>query len=94
MQQCEINGAEIHSRAGLHDVLSRTLQLPAWYGRNLDALHDCLTDISTDTILYITHPDALRTGLDAYAEIFLQVLTDAAGENPHFHYEIKEEAAT
>lgn len=34
--------AEIRDEAALHDALARGLDLPAHYGRNLDALWDCL----------------------------------------------------
>ena len=33
----------------VHNYLANALQFPAWYGRNLDALYDCLTDCRTDT---------------------------------------------
>ena len=29
----------------LHRALAEGLHFPAWYGGNLDALHDCLTDL-------------------------------------------------
>jgi RNAse (barnase) inhibitor barstar len=36
-------GACVNRRAALIE-LGRVLDLPQWYGANLDALHDCLTD--------------------------------------------------
>ena len=40
-----LDGRTIDSRETLHQTLFELLQLPAWYGRNLDALYDCLTDL-------------------------------------------------
>ena len=41
-----IDCAAIGSREDLHRTFSEALSFPAWYGSNLDALHDCLTEIS------------------------------------------------
>ncbi|MGE0723574.1 MAG: barstar family protein [Alphaproteobacteria bacterium] len=38
-----IDGARVRSLAEAHDYLARGLGLPPHYGRNLDALYDCLT---------------------------------------------------
>jgi len=38
-----IDGSRIASEEDLHDVISKGLALPNWYGRNLDALWDVLT---------------------------------------------------
>ena len=35
----------------LHRALAEGLHFPAWYGGNLDALHDCLTDLNEPTAL-------------------------------------------
>ena len=42
---CILDGNNITNRETLHDTLATSLQLPDWYGRNLDALYDCLLDI-------------------------------------------------
>ena len=42
-----LDGRTIDSRETLHQRLFELLHFPAWYGRNLDALHDCLTDLRT-----------------------------------------------
>lgn len=43
-----IDLSNVLNRAQLHDLLSEALCLPAYYGRNLDALWDCLTgDLET-----------------------------------------------
>ena len=76
-----IDGEGICDREMLHEVLARELGLPPWYGRNLDALHDCLTGPREDTEIRILHPDALRQALGGYADALLAVLRDAAAES-------------
>ena len=80
-----IDGEAIATRGALHDALAEQLSLPSWYGRNLDALYDSLTDLDEETELHILHAAALRTRLGRYAGAFLRVLRDVEEENPRFH---------
>ncbi|MBR4546311.1 MAG: barstar family protein [Oscillibacter sp.] len=79
-----MEGGNIHTRDELHDALIRALNLPTWYGRNLDALYDCLTESKMDTELRLLHPGRLEEALGGYARTLISVLRDAAAENPHF----------
>lgn len=77
MKEILINCAEIRSMAEMHDVLARKLNFPEWYGRNLDALHDCLTSLCEETKITFLHFPALpfrSAGL-------LNVLRDSESEN-------------
>lgn len=38
--------ARIEARGDPLDALARALQFPGWFGRNWDALEDCLSDLS------------------------------------------------
>ena len=68
----------------LHRALADGLRFPAWYGGNLDALHDCLTDLTEPTELVICGKDAPDTLLGRCGGAFLRVLRDSAAENPNF----------
>lgn len=62
-----------------HDILAEAFGFPAYYGRNLDALHDCLTEIGEDTAVIVTDMgSAEETG-----RRMLSVFADACRENPH-----------
>ena len=50
----------------------------------LDALHDCLTDLSDPVHLTVLHAQALEDALGAYCRSFQRVLSDSAQENEHF----------
>lgn len=79
MKNITINCAQIASMAELHEILARELSFPEWYGKNLDAIHDCLTAICEDTEVTFLHFTALpfpTAGL-------LRVLRDSERENPH-----------
>lgn len=76
-----LNGQAIGDRETLHDTLSRQLSLPEYYGRNLDALYDCLTDLQEPLDVIVLHEEELREALGGYAGALLQVLKDSAAEN-------------
>lgn len=72
------------SRAAVHDTLAQTFAFPAYYGRNLDALYDCLTALPPCAVR-LENRDALYENLGPYAEKLLAVFRDAAAENPSLH---------
>ncbi len=69
----------------VYDYLAEELGFPAWFGRNLDALHDCLTDIGAPTRLILTCTEA------PVAQRFLPVLRDAAKQNRYLSLEVHRE---
>ena len=77
-----LDGNSIKTKDALHDALSRSLSLPEWYGRNLDALYDCLTDLHENTEILLLHAEALENSLGEYARQFQCVLNDAAADQP------------
>ena len=76
-----LDGRTVDSRETLHQRLTELLHLPAWYGRNLDALHDCLTELREPVTLRVIHAHALRETLGGYASGFGHVLDDSEREN-------------
>lgn len=88
MRIAVLDGDAISTREELHDALARELALPAWYGRNLDALYDCLTDLGEETVLRVTHQAALAEKLGPAAQGLFQVLKDAEMENPWLRVEV------
>jgi RNAse (barnase) inhibitor barstar len=41
-----VNGPGLRDRLSVLDAIADALQFPEYFGRNLDALYDCLTDLS------------------------------------------------
>ena len=58
--------------------LERTLRLPPYYGHNLDALYDCLGDLSQNVNIILINGDLLDANLGEYAARLRTVFTDAA----------------
>ena len=78
-----LNGRAMTDRPSAHIHLAERLELPAWYGRNLDALYDVLTEIGSDTELILEDPAAVVENLGKYGESLLSTMQEAAEENPH-----------
>lgn len=82
-----LDGTLIMNREMLHDTLSVALRLPAWYGRNLDALYDCLTDVQEETVVILRDQAAFEEHLDGYGRKLLKLLEEVSRENQHIRLE-------
>jgi ribonuclease inhibitor len=56
MKQITLDGNILADIAQVHDYLKEMLEFPEYYGKNLDALYDCLTDLA-DVEITITSPE-------------------------------------
>jgi RNAse (barnase) inhibitor barstar len=64
------------------DAIGNALSFPSWYGHNLDALYDCLVDLSwqpagEQVLIWAGHRKLAGADPDAYRAV-LEVLRDAA----------------
>lgn len=76
-----IDGREMISRTSAHAYLAERLSFPDYYGGNLDALHDCLSDISEETHIIVLHSDELETALGSYGTTLLHILRHSPDES-------------
>ena len=60
MKTITIDCTPIETPAVLHELLAEKLQFPDYYGHNLDALYDCLTELEAETQLILTNWHALE----------------------------------
>lgn len=73
--------AGLHDRAALFDALAQTLQLPDYFGRNWDALDECLRDLSwlkpkTIVIAHADLPLTKKSDRTVYLEILGRAVED------------------
>ena len=80
--------ARMQSIRQLHKYLRAELELPDYYGENLDALYDCLTEDCAPVILKIPHAVAAVSELDWYGERLHTVVQDADSANPNLQVEL------
>lgn len=81
MQYVFLDGARIRSNAQIHDVFAAELALDEDYGRNLDALHDMLTDRVEPLGIVIVNEAQLREHLGRRANGFFRLLRDLQADN-------------
>lgn len=82
MKQITLDCQSILTATALHDALAEALTFPEYYGKNLDALFDCLTEICEDTELILLNWHKLEYTLKDYSGKLLYVFHCACQENP------------
>ena len=88
METIQLNGTQLCRRAEAMETLGEALALPEWWGRNLDALHDCLTDLGRPVRLEIEHQEEMESSF--FGRRLLQVLEVSTAETPGLELSFKE----
>jgi ribonuclease inhibitor len=86
MKTIVLDGLYMNTRETTHTYLAWRLGLPSYYGRNLDALHDVLTDPCEPTQIILYRKDRMLESLGEYGEQLLTVFRDAAAESPTLRF--------
>ncbi len=73
---------DVRTKEGFHDALERELSLPDYYGRNLDALYDVLTESDRDWILVIYNSMSFEEAEPKYVAGLKKMLARAGEECP------------
>ena len=85
-----LNARRMTTREEAHAHMQARLRLPQWYGKNLDALNDCLGEINTPTRIIVRNAPKLKVSLGDYGTKILDVLERAAEENPNLQISFRE----
>ncbi len=85
METIRLEGARLQNREEAMALLEGALALPEWWGRNLDALHDCLTDLDRPVRLELRGREELEAV--PFGRLLLRVLRDSAEETPWLELE-------
>lgn len=90
MQIIMLDGKEMINEIKTHQILKEKLDLPDYYGENLDALWDCLTGwVSLPlTIVWSNFKDSKKQ-LGNFADELLQTFKEAKDEIEGFEIEVK-----
>ena len=87
----ELDCREMTDKPALHAYLKEKLALPEYYGKNLDALYDVLTERSQQTELVLKNWRELSAQLGSYGVSLLETLRQASEENPNLEVTLASE---
>ncbi|MEH1010066.1 barstar family protein [Campylobacter concisus] len=69
----------------MHEYFAKKFDLPEYYGRNLDALFDCLCEINEPMLIKLKNENALDEGTK---ESLIRLLHDVCNENKLVKFEL------
>lgn len=90
MQEVTIKVSEFDTVEEIHEYLAEELEFPAYYGENLSALYDVLTDLSEDVRIIMDLSGTADEELLEEAEKMVEVMEDASEENEYLEIECEE----
>ena len=79
-----LDGSRFTSKQAAHEYMQELLSFPPYYGKNLDALDDCLSELSQEVGVVMTNLDAARFMLGEYADGILEDFEDVLGAKGRF----------
>ena len=90
MKIIALDGKQMTTIQSCHEHLAAQLQLPSYYGKNLDALWDIVSTISEDTHITLSSSVTMLNALDTYGSRLIHLFFEADSENPHVRFELIE----
>ena len=75
-----LDGKDMTSRETAYRVIERTMRFPDWFGHNLDALYDSLSEMPPETAVVFVNTGRLAENLGNYAYKVLACFRDSCEE--------------
>lgn len=73
-----LNGARMTDRETAHAYLKERLGLPEYYGCNLDALADCLSEFGGNREIMLVNSEEMKESLGFYGDMLIHVFEELA----------------
>ena len=83
-----LNCALLREKESAHEYLKRQFAFPDWYGKNLDALYDELTEYRKPLTVKLVGREQMEAFLGRYGEMLIDTFLDAAKENGYLDVQI------
>ena len=80
MKTFVLDGAKMTDRASAHRQIAVKLRFPEWYGANLDALSDCLSEFPSESTVWFIHTADAVKSLGSYGEKILETFERVSEE--------------
>ena len=85
MKSINLDAQRMCEKDKMHDYLAKKFDLPEHYGRNLDALFDCLCEINEPTLIKLKNEKFLD---DSAKESLIRLFRDVCNENELVKFEL------
>ena len=69
-----------------HTYLKESMELPEYYGENLDAMFDVMSDIRENTFVFVLNSQQMRKSLGDYSARMERVWEDLKQQNKHLSF--------
>jgi len=83
-----LDGNKMVDKASTHNYLRARLDIPGYFGNNLDALWDALSTYDREMIIELKNKDCLVNNLGTYGISLIDLFTDAANGNQRIKFSI------
>lgn len=88
----EIDLRDVRTREAFHDRIEQTVPCPVYYGRNLDAFYDVLTERGGIGELVFRHMEEFRREMPAYGAALQALCAEAVEQCPGLRISYAEES--
>ncbi|WP_103604386.1 barstar family protein [Campylobacter concisus] len=85
MKSVILDAKKMAEKEKMHEYFAKKFELPEYYGRNLDALFDCLCEISEPTFIKLKNENSLD---DSTKESLALLFRDVCNENKMVKFEL------
>lgn len=88
MKILRLNGHMMRTKTSMYNHIAAVFSLPSYFGNNLDALWDVLSDIDEPTLIEFTQIKYILKYLDGYGVKILEIfqLLETYNENISVHF--------
>ena len=81
-----LDGRKMIDQGSAHAYMIKQFHFPFYYGRNLDALWDMLSEYNERTEIYLFHGNRLLENMPDYGRKLIALFKEAAEENEHLYF--------
>ena len=85
MKSVILDAKKMVEKENMHEYFAKKFDLPEYYGKNLDALFDCLCEINEPTLIKIKNENALDKSTK---ENLVALFYDVCAENELVKFEL------
>ena len=88
MKSVILDAKKMLEKEQMHEYLAKKFDLPEYYGKNIDALFDCLCEINEPTLIKLKNESALDDGMK---KSLVELFHDVCNENELVKFELVKE---